>query len=156
MTNILNCNSETEQSDFTTIRASNYHDFDNFKTMSVFTQKNHFKILSFNTESIASELDNLKIFIESLDKYGIQFDAICINECWLEYFGDDLNLMNYSAFHLSRKVGMKGGLITYLHKDFQAKEIDLYEDSKVWEGQFLEISGSNMNTKLLLGNIYVP
>ena len=91
-----------------------------------------------------------------LKSKNIIFDAICVNECWLESFGEDLNLMGYSSFHLPCKVSMKGGLVTYINENYRTKELDLYEDSTSWEGQFFEISGNELTSKLLLSNIYIP
>ena len=51
---------------------------------------------------------------------------------------------------------MKGGLITYVLTDFRVTDLNLYSDSKSWEGQFLEITGNDLRTKLLLSNLYVP
>ena len=45
---------------------------------------------------------------------------------------------------------MKGGLITYVHINYRVKELNLYSDSKVWEGQFFEINGNGLRAKLLL------
>ena len=82
---------------------------------------------------------------------------ICTNECWLESFGDDLNLPGYSAFPLPRNVGMKGGLVTYINENFKVKELDHhYVDSMSWEGQFFEINGNGLISKLLLSNLYIP
>ena len=156
LTNILNSETETDDSTTTIIKISNYHDLDDILNKPIFTKKNQFKILSFNSESIFSKLDEIKIFLETLKLKNIFFDAICINECWLEFFGEDLNLLGYSAFPLPRKVGTKGGLVTYINENFKVKELDLYEDSLAWEGQFFDISGNGLKSKLLLSNLYVP
>ena len=156
LTNILNSESEIDDNSTTIINVSNYHDIDDFLDNQLFRKKNQFKILSFNAESIFSKLDSIKIFLEMLKSKNIIFDAICVNECWLESFGEDLNLMGYSSFHLPCKVSMKGGLVTYINENYRTKELDLYEDSTSWEGQFFEISGNELTSKLLLSNIYIP
>ena len=124
LTKILNCDSETDDNSASIIQMSNYHDIDDLLNKQTLTDNNHFKVLSFNTESIFSKLDNIKIFLELLNEKNIFFDAICINECWLDNFGEDLKLVGYSAFPLFRKVGMKGGLITYVLEDYRIKELD--------------------------------
>ena len=134
LTKILNCETEIDDSTTTFIQVSNYHDLEDIINKPIFLKKNQFKIISFNSESIFSKLDEIKIFLETLKIKNIFFDAICVNECWLEFFGDDLNLPGYSAFPLPRKVGMKGGLVTYINENFKIKELDLYEDSFSWEG----------------------
>ena len=36
------------------------------------------------------------------------------------------------------------------------KDLDLNKDSTSWEGHFLDISGNNLRSKLLLSNLFVP
>ena len=138
------------------INTSNYHDFDDFDNMSIFKDKTQFKVLGFISESISSKHDRLKIFLEVLRNKNILFDAICINECWLEQFASDLNLEDYSPFSLPRKVGSKGGLLTFIHNSYQVNELNLYKESKEWEGQFFEVTGGDLSKKVILGNLYVP
>ena len=156
MTNSLNCDSEIDENAATIIKVSNYHDMGDFFNLPIFSNKNQFKVLSFNTESLASKIDHIRVFLESLKLKNIFFDAICINECWLENFGEDLNLEGYSAKSLPQKVGLKGGLVTYIQSEYTVKELKLYSDKTSWEAQFLEISGNGLRAKLALGNIYVP
>ena len=122
----------------------------------IFAKNTHFKVLGFNAESISSKIDSIKLFQETLKQKNIILDAICINECWLEDFGDDLNLTGYTAYPLTKKTGSKGGLIVYLLEDYIVKDLNLYIDSKSWEGQFLEVQGNGLKSKLLLNNLYVP
>ena len=140
----------------TIIQVSNYHDLDDILNKQILLKNNQFKIISFNSESLFSKLDEIKIFLEILNSNNIYFDAICINECWLYSFGEDLKLLGYSAFPLPRKVGKKGGLVTYIDENYKIKDLDLYSDSLTWEGQFFEISGNGLRTKLLLCNLYIP
>ena len=62
LTNILNCDAEIDENAATIIKISNYHDLDDILNKQVFIQKNQFKVLSFNTESIFSKLDNMPSF----------------------------------------------------------------------------------------------
>ena len=50
----------------------------------------------------------------------------------------------------------KGGLVTFIDQNYRVKDLDLYEDSETWEGQFFEINGNGLKSKLLLCNLYVP
>ena len=156
LTKILNFDSEIDDNAATVIQLSNYHDLDDVLEKPIFTQKNQYKVLSFNTESISSKFNNIKLVLELFKTKGIFFDSICINECWLDNFGDDLNLEGYSAFPLTCKTGTKGGLITYVQENYTVKDLKLYSDSKSWEGQFLEVFGNGLRGKLLLSNIYRP
>ena len=112
LTKILNSDSDIDENAATIINVSNYHDIDDLLNKPIFSKNNHFKILGFNTESINSKFDSIKLFLQTLKQKDIYFDAICINECWLETFGEDLELSGYSAFPLTRKTGSKGG-VTY-------------------------------------------
>ena len=49
LTNILNSETETDDSTTTIIKISNYHDLDDILNKPIFTKKNQFKILSFNS-----------------------------------------------------------------------------------------------------------
>ena len=54
-------------------------------------------------------------------------------------------------------MGVKGGLVTYINENFKVKELDHhYVDSMSWEGQFFEIYGNGLKSKLLLSNLYIP
>ena len=153
--NIINTESDYDDQSLTVINASNYHDTKDIVDK-LSNKLHHFKIISFNAESIASKINEIIIFVELMSTYSIHFDAICINECWLENFGDDLKIENYAPFFLTKKVGNKGGLVTYISTNYTVKEINHYTDSNIWEGQFLEIKGNGLKSKLALGNIYVP
>ena len=156
LTKLLNHDSEIDDDAATIIKMSNYHDLDDILNKIVFTKMNQFKVFSFNSESIFSKINNIKIFLEILRTKNIFFDAICINECWLETFGEDLDLEGYSAFPLTNRVSKKGGLVTYILEDYKVKDLDLYQDSDSWEGQFFELQGNGLRTKLLLSNLYIP
>ena len=73
LTNILNLDSEIDDNASTVIQMSNYHDVDDILNKAIFKQKNQYKVLSFNTESISSKLDNIKLFLEQLKIKDILF-----------------------------------------------------------------------------------
>ena len=156
LTKMLNYDSEIDESAATIIKMSNYHDIEDFQNKIVFTKNDHFKVLSFNSESFFSKINDIKLFLETLRQTNVIFDAICINECWLDIYGEDLNLEGYHPFPLTKRVSRKGGLITFILEDYKVKDLDLYQDSTSWEGQFFELKGNGLRTKLLLSNLYIP
>ena len=156
LTSILNCNLEENENSPTILRMSNYHDLDDLYSAQQLAKTNQFKVISFNVESLSNKVDNINILLNLLTKNHITFDAICINECWLEIFGDDLEIQGYHKLFLPRKVGFKGGLVTYIKNCYSSKSLDLYVESDYWEGQFIEITSDCLTSKLLLANIYVP
>ena len=49
-----------------------------------------------------------------------------------------------------------GGLVIYISTRFHYKHLSLYMKSDIWEGQFIEISGSQLERNIIIGNIYRP
>ena len=87
LTNILNCESEIDDNTFTIIQVSNYHDLDDLLNKQIFLKKNQFKKISFNSESLFSKLDEIKIFLEILNSNNIYFDAIALMNVGLSLLG---------------------------------------------------------------------
>ena len=156
LTQILNCDTETDDQTPTILNNSNYHDIKDILETPIFSDKSQFKVLSFNTESLPSKINNIKIFLEMLKTNEVSFDAICISECWLENFGSDLEIPGYQHKFLPRNGGFKGGLITYIKDSYEINDLNLYKNSNSWEGQFIEVKGNGLRNKLLLSNIYIP
>ena len=74
---------------------------------------------------------------------------------------DDANLSHiqiegYTFISNQSIVGRKGGLITFLNNKYNSKTLSHQNLSTIWEGQFLEINGFELNKKLLLGNLFRP
>ncbi len=61
------------------------------------------------------------------DHYNFEFSVISLQETWLEEDADksQFEIMNYKIFSQGKQVGYKGGLITYLHKEFTGKKTTL-------------------------------
>ena len=73
LTKILNSDSDIDENAATIINVSNYHDIDDLLNKPIFSKNNHFKILGFNTESINSKFDSIKLFLETLKQKDIYF-----------------------------------------------------------------------------------
>ena len=58
--------------------------------------------------------------------------------------------------HLFRKVKLicsaHGGLAIYLSSQYKFKSINMYENSDIWEGQFMKLQKKSV----IIGNIYRP
>ena len=78
---------------------------------------------------------------------------------WLNY-NDDASMYNipgYNMIHQGNICCGHGGLIIYLNDKYtHTVRKDLYKDSTVWEGLFINISGETVSKKITLGNIYKP
>ena len=87
---IFNGDSNDQDQSSLTLNQSNYHDLSDLLSGLVFKDQTQFKVLSFNTESLPSKIDNIKTFIETLKSEQVSYDAISVTECWLEQMGSDL------------------------------------------------------------------
>lgn len=87
------------------------------------------------------------------------FSAICIQESWLVEGEDtsDYELDGYKLLDQGRHCSSKGGLIIYLHENFQhsPKIVSLKYES--WEAHFLHVKrGEHLSKPITLGNVYRP
>ena len=125
---------------------------------SIIKNENSFTVLSLNAQSLLSKLDQIKIYIKSLQEKQFMFDAICIQETWINPKLDKslLNLCGYNLIMQERSCGDHGGLAIYLKADIKYNEINIpvkYHD--IWECQLIEIN-THTKHKILLANIYRP
>ena len=101
----------------------------------------------------------LRIFISDLSKDNLLFDAICFQETWL-HTNDDVGIFHLPAYNIIHKGKIccgHGGLVIYLNNRYtHTLRSDLYKDSTIWEGLFIDIAGENIINKITLGNIYKP
>ena len=120
--------------------------------------KHQFTILDINIQSLNAKFDSFITFLNDLSNDDIHFSAICIQEFGLNSACNinSFSIPNYNTFSLPPTCTSHGGLVIYVHKAFQAKELPLYTESNLWEGLFLEISGGKLHKKLNLCNIYRP
>ena len=152
MHNILN-NEQTRLGDVDIINQSHYLVEENIN-MGLNIKKNDFTILSLNFQSISAKFDNLKIFFENLD----QFSAVCLQESWLSTVSDTslYQLEGYNLISVGKVCSAHSGLMIYLKKEYAYKILQIHEQSDLWDGQFIEISGMPLNKKIILGNISRP
>ena len=113
--------------------------------------------MSLNAQSINAKFDELKITIDQLNEIHT-VSVICIQESWLDYNAniDLYRLNNYNLISKRKYVSEHGGLLIYLHVDF---EYDILEDiighTTGWEQLFLEIRHKDPNSKkYIIGNVY--
>ena len=89
---------------------------------------------------------------------GLYFGAICIQETWLSSDADVslLHIPGYKLIQQSSKCTRHGGLIIYLHEEYTCKLRNMYAQSDIWEGLFIDVSGQNLRRPITIGNIYNP
>ena len=89
---------------------------------------------------------------------GLYFGAICLQETWLSSDADVslLPIPGYKLIHQGSKCTRHGGLIIYLHEEYTYKLRNMYTQSDIWEGLFIDVSGQNLRRSITIGNIYKP
>ena len=144
---LLKENSLTEQEP-SILSKTIYLDLDSLENFARNNQGS-FSIFSVNIQSINAKFSELTILLKYIkDNYNFTFSVICLQETWLDEEADldQFELPNYKKIAQGKQVGYKGGLITYVHKEFTGKKRVLYKKSKdkLWEGQCIEISGERL------------
>ena len=105
--------------------------------------------LSLNAQSINANFDELKITIDQLNEIHT-VSVIFIQESWFDCNAniDLYRLNNYNLISKGKYVSEHGGLLNYLHVDF---EYDILEDvighTTRWEQLFLKIRHKGPNLK---------
>ena len=89
---------------------------------------------------------------------GLYFGATCLQETWLSSDADVslLHIPGYKLIHQGSKCNRHGGLIIYLHEEYTYKLRNIYTQSDIWEGLFIDVSGENLRRPITIGNIYKP
>ena len=121
-------------------------------------KQSDFKIISLNCQSLYAKIDNLKIFLRNLDNQHVSIDAICLQESWLSDHSDLslLELDGYQLISVAKHCSAHSGLVIYLNNKYQYKVLNIHEQSNLWDGQFVKISGILHNKSITVGNIYRP
>ena len=89
---------------------------------------------------------------------GLYFGAICLQETWLSSDADVslLHIPGHKLIHQGSKCTRHGGLIIYLHEEYTYKLRNMYTQSDIWKGLFIDVSGQNLRRPITIGNIYKP
>ena len=117
---------------------------------------NSFNILSLNCQCLNTKFDQLFIIVNALAQSNVYFDAICLQETWLDDNAslDLFKLDYYKMIYKSKHISEHGGLVIYLRDTLDFKIFDSCI-STTWENQFVEIC-INGTKNIILGNIYRP
>ena len=114
-----------------------------------------FSILNLNIHSLSSKFDAFIALLSLFDEKGIHFSAICLQETWVSN-NHETGIFNLSGYHLIHAGKLCGGLIIYLSDLFSCNVKHVYNNSSLWEGLFAEVQGGNLESKLIICNIYRP
>ena len=118
--------------------------------------KNGFAVLSLNIQSINSKFDALTAVLSELNNNGIKFDAICLQETWLSIDQDTalFNIPGYQLISQGKSCSSHYGLIILLSNEYSYLIRSSHNNSKLWDGIFIEVSGKSLREKVLIGNMY--
>ena len=96
------------------------------------------------------------LLIEELKQNKFQFSVICLQETWL---GEELTLYqipDYSCIAEGKSCSEHGGLIIYVHNNYQFDKYPCPFRSNIWEGLFIKIFSHDQSKNIYIGNIYRP
>ena len=96
--------------------------------------------------------------MHNLDNQRVYIDAICLQESWLSDLSDLslLHVEGYQLISMAKHCSAHSGLVIYLSNKYQHEVLNIHEQSNLWDGQFIKISGMLHNRNIILGNIYRP
>ena len=82
-------------------------------------------------------------FVCELNNNDIQFDAICLRETWLFTDQDSalFNIPGYQLINQGKSCSSHSGLIIFLSNDYYYSIRSSHNDSKLWDGMFIEVNG---------------
>ena len=63
---------------------------------------------------------------------------------------------SYNLIAQGKKCSAHSGLAIYLNEKLDYKSLTLYEKSDIFKAQFIEISGSDIQKPVIIGNMYRP
>ena len=153
---------DEDPNEFPCITLSEYIDVETFgKQLS--QVKSKLSILSLNIQTINAKFDEFKIILDNKNQPH-PISVICLQETHLDENDPTLSfeLNDYQLISKSRYCSKAGGLIIYIHNDFNFKHVDISsemsdndETKPSWESLFIEIKHRSTNFKThIIGNIY--
>ena len=113
-------------------------------------------ILSLNSQSLSAKFDDFQVVIEQLNTNNA-VSVICLQETWLssECSTSLYDLPNYQLISRGKYCSNHGGLITYVHNDYNWEHLNVKDQTTGWENLFLKITHRTQNTKkYIIGNVY--
>ena len=152
---LLDNNDAEDNSEAHVIKHSHYYGETEFSKLLV--RKPGLSILSVNIQSVNAKFDEFESFVSRMNLVN-PISAICLQECWL---GDAdnvamFNLENYEMLFLPKSCCRYGGLIIYVHKQFECTVLtDIKVPSSGWEYLCVKLSHRKPKSKMyVLCNIY--
>ena len=154
---ILRSFDDDPNNELRTYTDSPYITLDSLVTLSS-KKTDQFSILDLNIQSLNSKFDAFTALLSYLEQKCIGFSAICLQETWLSDNHDTtvFNIPGYHLVHSGKSSSECGGLIIYVSDTYSFSVKNVFRDSSLWEGLFIEVHGGPLESKLVIGNIYRP
>ena len=154
----------TNEEDFeieTRFKMSPYYDHTNINE---YCNKNNdtLNIMSFNSESIFSKVEEIRILATTLQtQHNFTLHIISIQEAWLTEGRplDEIEIDNYEMIYEYNKIGgPKGGIVLYVHDSLKGSKNDFFKNSpsKAWEGLTATVTGPHLKKPLKIHTVYRP
>ena len=152
---LLDSNDDEDNKEAHIIKHSPYYGETDFSNLLV--EKPGFSILNMNIQSVNAKFDEFQSFVSRMNIIN-PISAICLQECWL---GDAdnvtmFNLENYEMTFLPKSCCAHGGLIIYVHKQFECRVMtEVVVQASGWEYVCVKVSHRKPQSKIyVLCNIY--
>ena len=136
LTHLLNTYATESDEEINILSHSKYYSTTEFGD--ILKAKAGFSLLSLNIQSVASKFSKLEKFLDKIEQNSRNpISVIAMQECWLDDSKidiDNFNLHNYTMWHKNRiSPTDHGGLIIYVHNQFQCFDINVNQVSNRWE-----------------------
>ena len=128
-----------DDNDIATLKFSPYMDLNTVKSY-LPNNRNNFTVFTLTLQSLNSNFSEIQSLISDLSKDNLLCDAICFQETWL-HTNDDVGIFHSPAYNIIHK-----GKICCGHGGLAISDIpihlgDLFKDSTIWEGLFIDVAG---------------
>ena len=156
LTHLLETNGEEHYNEAQIIKHSAY--CGETELSKLLNKKAGLTILSVNIQCVSTQFHDLESFINRVNLSN-PISVICLQECWLKDTDNVsmFNLTDYNLVSLPRTCCGHGGLMIYVHNQFQCTTINhkIMKKATDWEYLCVEISHQKHNSKkYIISNIY--
>ena len=156
LTHLPDTNGEEHYNEAQIIKHSAYYGETEFSKL--LNKKAGLTILSVNMQCVNTKFDDLQSFINRVNLTN-PISVICLQECWLKDTDNVsmFNLTDYNLVSLPKTCYGHGGLMIYVHNQFQCTTINhkILKKATDWEYLCVEISHQKHNLKkYIIFNIY--
>ena len=149
LTSILNTDNDDANDDISLIKHSPYVSNAEFIEYCK-EKKESVNILSLNTQSLNSKLDQIKILITNLAKNKFEFDIICLQETWITNITDlsAFQINGYTLIAQEAQCSSHAGLAIFIQQNLKYKVLDICKKSNIWEGLFVQVESPKLSKNL--------